>query len=102
MRRFEKINTLTERTLPTILAIVIPELKLYFEFGFGLKSSFRFALQFGVADKTVYKNGDKWSKSIFVIKTVTFVKITVTFVNKTVTIVKITVTFVKITVTNFL
>ena len=48
MRRFEKINTLTERTLPTILAIVIPELKLYFEF--GLKSSFKFALQFGVAD----------------------------------------------------
>ena len=52
--------------------------------------------------KTVNKNGDKWSKSVFVIKTVTFVKITVTFVNKTVTIVKITVTFVKITVTNFL
>ena len=52
--------------------------------------------------RTVYKNGDKRSKSVFVIKTVTFVKITVTFVNKTVTIVKITVTFVKITVTNFL
>ena len=34
----------------------------------------------------------KWSKSVFVIKTVTFVKITVTFVNKTVTFVKITVT----------
>ena len=47
------------------------------------------------AEETVYKNGDKWSKSVFVIKTVTFV-------NKTVTIVKITVTFVKITVTNFL
>ena len=37
--------------------------------------------------RTVYKNGDKWLKSVFVIKTVTFVKITVTFVNKTVTIV---------------
>ena len=34
----------------------------------------------------VYKNGDKWSKSVFVIKTVTFV-------NKTMTTVKITVTF---------
>ena len=54
-----------------------------------------------VSISTVYKNGDKWSKSVFVIKTVTFVKITVTFVNKTVTIVKITVTFVKITVTFF-
>ena len=29
---------------------------------------------------TVYKNGDKCLKSVFVTKTVTFVKITVTFV----------------------
>ena len=56
--------------------------------------SVSFPLPF-LSSSTVYKNGDKWLKSVFVMKTVTFVKITVTFVNKTVT-------FVKITVTNFL
>ena len=64
MRRFEKINTLTERTLPTILAIVIPELKLYFEFGFGLKSSFKFALQFGVADNHTEELHLKFSQKV--------------------------------------